>query len=143
MYILCNMKTLITFAQLSNIDQIKTIDRNLPIKKLKQVITEQRIILAFYDDKVVGILRFAFFWEIIPMINFIYLEENYRGLGLGRMMHDFFELNMKKQYFDRLMTTTQSDEEGQHFFRKIGYVDHGSFKYPNQAEELILFKDIT
>jgi len=38
------------------------------------------------------------------------------------------------------MTSTQSDESGQHFFRKVGYEDVGSLLLPPEPLEIMLMK---
>jgi hypothetical protein len=48
---------------------------------------------------------------------------------------------MREEGFDFLMTSTQSDEDGQHFFRSLGYNQSGRCDFPNQAEEIILSKN--
>lgn len=53
---------------------------------------------------------------------------------------------MKSQGFDMLLTSTQVDENAQHFYRKLGYKDCGglimnSSRY-KQPMELFLSKEI-
>jgi ribosomal protein S18 acetylase RimI-like enzyme len=56
----------------------------------------------------------------------------------------FWEADMRRRGYDLVMTSTQSDEEAQHFYRKLGYRDCGSFELPfpghEQPPELILAK---
>ena len=39
-----------------------------------------------------------------------------------------------------IMTSTQSNEEAQHFFRKMGYKEIGGFKYFDDPYEIIFQK---
>ncbi|NLV92595.1 MAG: GNAT family N-acetyltransferase, partial [Firmicutes bacterium] len=41
-----------------------------------------------------------------------------------------------------VMTSTQADEEGQHFYRKLGYRDIGGFVLPGEPLELIMIKEL-
>lgn len=58
----------------------------------------------------------------------------------------YCEEDMKSQGFDMLLTSTQVDENAQHFYRKLGYKDCGglimnSSRY-KQPMELFLSKEI-
>jgi len=41
-----------------------------------------------------------------------------------------------------LLTSTQANEKGQHFFRKHGYQDCGNLILPKESLELILYKEV-
>ena len=43
---------------------------------------------------------------------------------------------------DRVMTSTRSDEEAQHFYRGLGYTDCGALLLPGEPLELIFRKEI-
>lgn len=51
-----------------------------------------------------------------------------------------------KQGYQMVMTSTQIDEEAQHFYRKLGYIDCGNLTidYPGLAQpmELLLSKEL-
>lgn len=40
------------------------------------------------------------------------------------------------------MTSTQSDETAQHFYRKLGYVESGSLLFENEPLEIIFRKSL-
>ena len=40
---------------------------------------------------------------------------------------EYWENDMKSQGYGMLLTSTQVDEEAQHFYRKLGYKDCGGF----------------
>ncbi|EDY82847.1 hypothetical protein VDG1235_2470 [Verrucomicrobiia bacterium DG1235] len=40
------------------------------------------------------------------------------------------------------MLSTQSDEDGQYFFKRLGYRKTGSFEFPGQEDEIILSKTL-
>lgn len=130
------------YANLDDIKQILRYDQHITRTMLENAINEQRVIVMCLHQEVIGVLRYGLFWDAIPMIHMISFDAINRGQGLGKKLHAFFEHEMKLIGYKMLMTTTQSDEFGQHFFRNIGYQDHGSFSFPNQADELILFKEI-
>lgn len=78
----------------------------------------------------------------MPFMNMIWMEDPYRGRGLGRHVVQHWENEMKQKGFDIVMTSTQSDEQAQHFYRKMGYVDAGALLLDNQPLEVILIKRI-
>ena len=41
-----------------------------------------------------------------------------------------------------VLTSTQSDEQAQHFYRKLGYNDCGSLNFDTQSTEIILIKKL-
>ena len=57
---------------------------------------------------------------------------------------EHWEADMIARGYDLVMTSTQSDEEAQHFYRKLGYKDCGGLTLPfpgyEQPTELILAK---
>jgi len=47
---------------------------------------------------------------------------------------------MKLKGYNNVLTSTQSNEEAQHFYRKIGYTEIGGFKYFGDPYEIIFQK---
>lgn len=101
---------------------------------------------AFMGDKLIGIMRYGLFWDSVPFCNLLFIEEECRRGGIGRALMERWENDMKEQGFHLLLTSTQSDEEAQRFYRKLGYKDLGGFTldFPGfeQPLELILGKGI-
>ena len=56
--------------------------------------------------------------------------------------HKFWEKEMKSNGHSRVLTSTMTQEKGQHFFRKFGYRDVGTFYDDGEGLELILEKRI-
>ena len=50
---------------------------------------------------------------------------------------------MQKNKHQMVLTSTQSNEQAQIFYRKIGYVDCGSLLLPNEPLEIILSKHLS
>lgn len=97
----------------------------------------------FYDDTFIGWLRFNLFWDTIPFMNMLYLLKEYRRNGYGRELVRFWEKEMQKNKRKMVLTSTQSNEQAQIFYRKIGYVDCGSLLLPNEPLEIILSKHLS
>ncbi len=72
-----------------------------------------------------GILRYNLFWDNIPFCTMLFVDKEYQHRGYGRMLMDFWENEMKQLGHGMVMTSTQVDEDAQHFYRKMGYQDAG------------------
>jgi len=49
---------------------------------------------------------------------------------------------MKTQGYKKVLTSTLSNEDAQHFYRKLGYKDCGSLLLPDEPLEIIFIKEI-
>lgn len=56
-----------------------------------------------------------------------YNHGKYQNKGYGRKLMEYWETEMKSKGYDMVLTSTQVDEEAQHFYRKLGYKDCGGF----------------
>lgn len=73
-------------------------------------------------------------------MNMLYILEDYRRQGGGQLLVRFWEQQMRKSGYRFVMTSSQSDEQGQHFYRKSGYTDSGSLLLRNEPLEIIFVK---
>jgi ribosomal protein S18 acetylase RimI-like enzyme len=122
---------------------LKENDRHIPPEITYQKIEQGKVLVIKDGATVVGWLRFGFFWDLIPMMNMLMIEESYRGKGWGRELVTFWEVEMKKRGYNQVMTSTLSDEQAQHFYRKLGYKDAGALLLPDEALEIILIKELS
>lgn len=69
------------------------------------------------------------------------IEEAYRGKGYGKHLMEYWEADMKAQGYGMVLTSTQADENAQHFYRKLGYKDCGGLviDIPPYAQPMELF----
>ncbi len=88
-------------------------------------VRDKRCYILSSDDRPVGIMRYNLFWDCIPFLTLIYIEEGFRQKGIGREALRFWESEMRCMGYKMAMISTQADEEGQHFYRKLGYKDAG------------------
>lgn len=87
-------------------------------------------------------MRFSYFWDNTPFMNLIWIDELYRGKGIGGQVVTLWEQEMKHQGCELLMTSTQANEDAQHFYRKLGFKDAGCLLLDNEPLEIILTKSI-
>ena len=75
----------------------------------------------------IGRLRYNLFGDNTPFCTMLFIDCNHHGKGYGKMLMEHWDRDMKAQGHSMLLTSTQVDEEAQHFYRKLGYKDCGGF----------------
>mgnify|MGYP000037987683 FL=1 len=121
------------------LDNDRYVSKHLIKNKLKE---KEIIVVKNQKNQIIGWLRYGYFWDNIPFMNMIYLDEDYRNKGIGKELVRFWESEMKNKGYDLVMTSTLSNEQAQHFYRKLGYKDSGSLLLKNEPLEIIFTKRI-
>ena len=119
---------------------LKEHDNHISEEVLNKKIENNEILVIEKYGKIIGWLRYNLFWDNIPFMNMIYFLEEYRKIGLGKLLVNFWENEMKNNGYKNVLTSTQSNEDAQHFFRKLGYTEIGGFKYFNDPYEIMFQK---
>ena len=121
-----------------------TLDTHLNESEFALKIRDRRGYIISDGDKPVGVMRYNLFLDFIPFLTLIYLDESYRGKGFGKQAILHWENEMRELSHKMVMTSTQVDEEAQHFYRKLGYKDKGSLFFDNtpfeQPQEMFMIK---
>ncbi len=93
------------------------------------------------DGVPVGILRYNLFWDEIPFLTLIYIEETQRRKGYGKPAMLAWEAEMKLLGYNTALTSTLSNEDAQHFYRALGYRECGCLilNLKNLTEPLEMF----
>ncbi|MDQ0194800.1 GNAT family N-acetyltransferase [Paenibacillus wynnii] len=134
----------IVFANESDYEYIRAHDFHISESLILTKIKENEIyILRNQDESNVGWMRFGYFWDNIPFMNMIWVDEQFRGKGTGGKIVLFWEEQMKQKGFKMAMTSTQADEGAQHFYRKLGYKDAGCLLLDTQPLEILLTKKLS
>ena len=92
------------------------------------------------DGHPIGILRYNLFWDNTPFVTLIKLHEAYHSKGFGSQVMKHWECEMQELGYKLVMTSTQSDEQAQHFYRKLGYVDSGCLLLKSEPAEIFFVK---
>lgn len=121
---------------------LKEHDKYISEKILMDKIKNKEIYVVKNKGKIIGWLRYNLFWDNIPFMNMIYFLEEYRKMGIGTELVKYWENEMKQNGYNNVLTSTQSDEEAQHFYRKMGYKEIGGFKYLDDPYEILFHKFI-
>jgi ribosomal protein S18 acetylase RimI-like enzyme len=98
---------------------------------------------ALNDDRRAGWLGYGNFWNALPFMNMLYVREELRGQGLGTRLVTFWESQMRESGYDRAMTSTLSDRDAQHLYRKLGFEERGCLLLPSEPLEILLLKPLT
>jgi ribosomal protein S18 acetylase RimI-like enzyme len=117
-------------------------DKHISEETIKCKIENNEVYVVEKNGKIIGWLRYNLFWDNIPFMNMIYFIEEYRNKGIGRILNKYWEDDMKQKGYDSILTSTQSNEEAQHFYRKMGYREIGGFTYLDDPLEIIFHKKI-
>ena len=132
----------IRYANNEDFEIISKYDKHISKEELENLIKLKRVIVMFNDNNFVGWLRFNLFWDNTPFMNMLYFIEGEREKGYGRKLVEFWEKEMASNGYKFVLTSTQSNEDAQFFYRKIGYIDRGLLLLPNEPLEMILYKSI-
>lgn len=105
---------------------------------------DQELVYVLRDQKeVVGVLQYRLFWQKVPFIEHLYIDEKYRGNDYGTCMMVQWEDEMANRGYTDVMLSTEQNESTKEFYLKIGYKQTGSFFPNNQySQELMLSKNI-
>ena len=132
----------IQIASPADLSLLTRLDRHISPAELERTISLGRVYCLRDGDRLAGWLRYNLFWDNTPFLNLLFLAEDCRGHGYGGELLRRWEAEMARLGFRLVMTSTQSDEYAQHFYRHMGYRAVGGFALPGDVYELILVKEI-
>lgn len=134
--------TEIKYATINDYDLLESKDSHIRKEEWKRLIENSQALVFYVDGNFAGWLRYNLFWDEIPFMNMLYFLEEYRGKGYGMQMVKFWESEMIKLGYDKVMTSSQANEFAQHFYRKFDYQDAGSFFPFCNDLEIIFTKEL-
>ena len=117
-----------------------TLDYHIQEAIYQAKIRDKQGYIILDDNKPIGVLRYCLFWDNTPFVNLIELQEAYHNKGFGTHAMKHWENEMQGLGYKLVMTSTQSNEQAQHFYRKLGYVDSGCLLLCKEPAELFFVK---
>ena len=138
---------IIELAQSKDKPKIARLDCHIPPSRLGECIYNGHVYVLKDDsiknggqnhklkDPVVGVLRYSLFWQTIPFLDLLYIDDAYRRQGFGTQMMNRWEETMKISGYKYVLTSTQADESAWRFYEKLGYHKVGSFFLPNRRRK--------
>ena len=103
------------------------LDKHLPAQEFDNKVSTKRGYVLLEGNTPIGLLRYNLFWDNTPFCTMLFVDWKHHKKGYGKMLMEHWEKDMKAQGYGMLLTSTQVDEEAQHFYRKLGYKDCGGF----------------
>ncbi|WGW10610.1 GNAT family N-acetyltransferase [Saxibacter everestensis] len=122
---------------------LATHDHHVRPEVLASLIDAGQILVVEAEGEPLGWLRWNLFWDEIPFMNLLFVLGEQRALGLGRALVDAWETTLREQGHKLVLTSTQADEDAQHFYRKLGWTDCGALLLPGDPTEIIFRKVLT
>jgi len=116
----------ISYATMQDKEYAMSIGNAMPESEFDLKVRDKRCYILRKDDKPIGIMRFNLIFDFVPFLSLMWLEESCRGKGYGTEAMAYWEDEMRSQGHKMIMISTQVDEDGQHFYRKLGYKDMGA-----------------
>ena len=136
----------IRYVELKDKPEWYKLDRHLPESGFEEKVRNRHGYVLLDGEKIIGVLRYNLFWDNTPFCTLLFIDEKYRGRGCGKLLMEHWESDMKSQGYGMLMTSTQVNEEAQHFYRELGYKDCGGFVVDvpgyEQPMEMIMIRAI-
>lgn len=77
------------------------------------------------EDQRIGIMAYCVLWDNLPFMNFIFVKEECRGRGVATRAIMSWENEMQNRGYKMTLISTQVDENAQHLYRRLGYIDCG------------------
>ena len=135
---------MIEIRYIQNTDKVfwYTLDRHLPKSEFDSKVRDKRGYVLLNVGMPIGILRYNLFWDNIPFCTLLYISDKYQRQGYGKKLMEYWENEMEAKGYSFVLTSTQANEEAQHFYRKLGYRDCGSLIMKEEPTELFLIKEL-
>ena len=139
----CNNKMEIRLAVAKDKKKILKYDCHIHHNKVGECIYNGLVDVLCDGSNIVGVLRWNLFWQSIPFLDLIFIDEAYRGQGWGSKMMAQWEESMRNMGYSYVMLSTQEDETAKYFYEKLGYRRIGAFLPPEQdADEIMYLKEL-
>ena len=121
-----------------------TLDQHMCENEFALKVRDRRGYVIFDGENPVGVMRYNLFWDLLPFLTLIHFAQSHRGKGFGKKSMLHWEAEMRGLGHKMVMTSTQVDEQAQHFYRKLGYAEKGSLFLDHtpfeQPQEMFMLK---
>lgn len=124
----------------ADFDVLAAHEHHITPEVLRKSIEDGHMLIAEVDGAFAGWLRWNLFWDLVPFMNLLFLEEPYRGRGIGRALTEYWEEAMRAAGHEKIMTSSAQDEHAQHFYVKLGYRAIGGFMISGDPLEILFEK---
>ncbi len=116
----------INYATIKDLDYLI---KNVHVESKKIIINKiksKEFFIAFEEGKPVGRIMFQYFWEVIPYIELIFVEKNYRNKGIARKLLESLEKEARKRKSKYIISScVWNEKEPQFWHKKVGFEKKG------------------
>ena len=70
-------------------------------------------------------------------MHMLYVREELRGQGLGTWLVTFWESQMRESGYEKALTSTLSDKNAQHLYRKLDYEERSWLLLPGEPLQIL------
>lgn len=133
----------VAYAKLEDLNYLDEQDHHIDSGMIQQKIDRCEILVLYHAGLRTGFLRYGYFWDEIPFMNMLLVEDGSRGRGFGTQLISFWEKEMRELGHDTVMTSSMSDERAQRLYRRLGYEDCGSLLMHGEPLEIVFLKRLS
>jgi len=121
-----------------------TLDKHFNESEFYLKIRDKRGYIISVENKPIGVMRYNLMWDNTPFLTLIYIDDVHQSKGYGKQAMLFWENEMLELGYEMVMTSTQVNEQAQHFYRKLGYIERGGIFLDGtpfeQPQEMFMIK---
>lgn len=123
---------IIRFARLKDFKAARLFDPHseyIDKEKIRNKISQKEIIIAEDNNKIVGIIKFSYFWQTRPYMDLIFVDSKYRKTGLSKKLLDFLIKHLVENGYSYLFSSSEKQEStAQNWHRHMGFKDMGELR---------------
>jgi ribosomal protein S18 acetylase RimI-like enzyme len=141
--------TSVRLATADDIHAIQDVDRALEQHAsdpdiLTASIQAGRVVVTVDADKVLGYVRWEWFWDRIPYCMLARVRPSHQRLGVGRMLYEHVEAALRERGIAFWLSSTEEDNERSlRFHRALGFRLIGALSDLDQdSREIFMRKDL-
>ena len=112
--------------QMSDKDFVMSIDSHVNDLQYKNRVDTKTGYIIWTDNIRAGLMHYSVLWDSLPFLNLIFVKETHRNKGIESKAMKLWEEDMKEQGYKMVLVSTQVDEDAQHLYRKLGYIECGA-----------------
>lgn len=112
--------------QMSDKDFVMSIDSHVNDLQYKNRVDTKTGYIIWTDNIRAGLMHYSVLWDSLPFLNLIFVKETHRNKGIASKAMKLWEEDMKEQGYKMVLVSTQVDEDAQHLYRKLGYIECGA-----------------
>ena len=113
-------------VQMGDKDFVMKVDSHVNELQYRNRVSTKTGYVIWEDGERAGWTHHSVLWDQLPFLNLIYVEEAYRKKGIASNAMKRWEDDMRAQGYQMVLISTRVDEDAQHFYRKLGYVECGA-----------------